>query len=385
VYHDENDNTNDPYSELTIDSKYYDVYSLPTILHDNVSPIFLSINIQSLMSKYDELRSFIVELSSKKIVIDVIAVQEVWEVRQPEILPIPGFQTVICKTRSNMRGGGVGFYVRDGLTFKVVENLSPFEQKIFEALTIQVSYPNKSVLLTSAYRSNGPLPNLTATQQMDRFHLSFSELLSKLNSSRLTSYVFIDSNIDLLNMYSEDSVQFINNVLSNGFIQHVMKATRFQNQSKTLLDQILTSSNSNNIFSGTIVSDVSDHFFTFTRPVLPPVKKSTKTTTSRNFSLNNLNNFKTALSGTDWLPVTNSNNVDDAYDIFWNSYSELFEVIFPKKQVRFNRNIHKMAPFMTAGLLVSRLTKNHLFKTKLLDNSPANAQKYKDFKTVSVR
>jgi hypothetical protein len=241
------------------------------------------------------------------------------------------------------------------------------------------------VLLTSAYRSNGPLPNLTATQQMDRFHLSFSELLSKLNSSRLTSYVFIDSNIDLLNMYSEDSVQFINNVLSNGFIQHVMKATRFQNQSKTLLDQILTSSNSNNIFSGTIVSDVSDHFFTFTRPVLPPVKKSTKTTTSRNFSLNNLNNFKTALSGTDWLPVTNSDNVDDAYDIFWNSYSELFEVIFPKKQVRFNRNIHKMAPFMTAGLLVSRLTKNHLFKTKLLDNSPANAQKYKDFKTVSVR
>ncbi len=106
VYQDVNDITNDPYSELIIDSKYYDIYSLPTILHDNVSPIFLSINIQSLMSKYDELRSFIVELSGKKIVIDVIAVQEVWEVRQPEILPIPGFQTVVYKTRSNMRGGG---------------------------------------------------------------------------------------------------------------------------------------------------------------------------------------------------------------------------------------------------------------------------------------
>jgi hypothetical protein len=53
-----------------------------------------------------------------------------------------------------------------------------------------------------------------------------------------------------------------------------------------------------------------------------------------------------------------------------------------KKKVRFNRNIHKMSPFMTAGLLVSCVTKNHLFKTKLLDNSPANIQKYKDFKTV---
>jgi len=95
-----------------------------------------------------------------------------------------------------------------------------------------------------------------------------------------------------------------------------------------------------------------------------------------------MNQFKTALSGTDWSHVTNSNDVDDAYELFWNSYSELFDIIFPKKKVRFNRNIHKMSPFMTAGLLVSRITKNKLFKAKLLDNSAANLQKYKDFKTV---
>jgi hypothetical protein len=74
--------------------------------------------------------------------------------------------------------------------------------------------------------------------------------------------------------------------------------------------------------------------------------------------------------------------VDEAYDIFWNSYKELFDVIVPKKQVRFNRNIHKVSPFMTAGLLVSRSTKNQLFKAKLSDNSPGAIQKYKDFKTV---
>jgi exonuclease III len=228
------------------------------------------------MSKYDELRAFVSELYSKKIPIDVIAIQEVWEIRQPELLPIPGFQTLIFKSRKNMRGGGVGFYVREGLNCKIVENFSPFEQKIFEAITIQISYPNKSVLLTSAYRSNGLLPNLTAAQQMERFQFNFGELLSKLNSSRLTSYVFIDSNVDLLNMNSEETFNYLNNVLSNGFIQQIMKATRFQNQSKTLLDHILTTSRSNRIFSGTIVSDVSDHFFTFIRPVLPTVKKTSK-------------------------------------------------------------------------------------------------------------
>jgi hypothetical protein len=217
---------------------------------------------------------------------------------------------------------------------------------------------------------------------MERFQTSFGELLSKLNNSRRTSYVFIDSNIDLLNMYSEDSSNYLNNVLSNGFIQQIMKATRFQNQSKTLLDHILSSSHSNRVYSGTVVSDISDHFFTFTRPVLPHTKKQVKFTTARNFSQTNLNLFKTALGGTDWSHVTNSNDVDDAYELFWNSYSELFDCIFPKKKVRFNRNIHKKSPFMTAGLLVSRSTKNKLFKAKLLDNSAANLQKYKDYKTV---
>jgi hypothetical protein len=49
-----------------------------------------------------------------------------------------------------MRGGGVGFYVRNGISAEIIENLSPFENKIIEALTIKLTYPgNKSVLLTS--------------------------------------------------------------------------------------------------------------------------------------------------------------------------------------------------------------------------------------------
>jgi len=144
----------------------------------------------------------------------------------------------------------------------------------------------------------------------------------------------------------------------------------------------LSSCHSDRIYSGSVLSDISDHFFTFTRPVLPTSKKQTKFSNVRNFSQASMNQFKTALSGTDWSHVTNSNDVDDAYELFWNSYSELFDIIFPKKKVRFNRNIHKMSPFMTAGLLVSRITKNKLFKAKLLDNSAANLQKYKDFKSV---
>ncbi len=48
-----------------------------------------------------------------------------------------------------MRGGGVDFYIQNGLNFKIVDNLSPFENKILESVTLQISYP---------------LPNITQSQ-----------------------------------------------------------------------------------------------------------------------------------------------------------------------------------------------------------------------------
>jgi len=184
------DYDNDPYSNVVISSKYYDMCSLPAQLNGHDSPLFLSINIQSLNSKYEELKTQIIELVNQKIQIDIIAIQETWEICQPDVLSIPGFQPIIFKSRTQMRGGGIGFYVRNGLNVKVIDNLSPFEQKIFEALTIQVSYPDKSILVTSAYRSNGHIVNTTPAQQFERFQHSFDELLYNLNRSRLPSYRF---------------------------------------------------------------------------------------------------------------------------------------------------------------------------------------------------
>jgi exonuclease III len=259
---DFDDNNFEPYLNVDINSKFYDMYNLPSILNDESSPIFLSINIQSLKSKHSELRNQIIELTSKNLKIDVIAIQETWDVCQPDLLAIPGYQTFICKNRVNMRGGGVGFYVKNGINFKIIDTLSPFEQKIFESLTIQISYNDKSILLTSAYRSNGALPNMTTNQQLEVFQAMFGELLHNLNNRRLPSYVFIDSNIDLLNLHSEQSKNYLN------ILQLTMKCTRFQNQSRTLIDQILTSSKCNSFQTGTVISDISDHFFTFIRP--PP-------------------------------------------------------------------------------------------------------------------
>jgi exonuclease III len=262
LYNDENLD-DDPYSNFNIASKFHDLNSI-SHLCANGQPIYISLNIQSLNSKFEEFKQFIIELQLKNVIIDVIALQETWEIQFSDLLTIPGFQTIVYKNRRGMRGGGVGFYVKDGLNFKIVNELSPFEEKIFESLTIQLSYPGKQpILLTTGYRSNGTIANVTQNQQIERFFTVFDELLHKISRKNLSSYIFLDSNFDLLSLHDVGSSAFLNSVLAAGYLQCIFKATRMQNNSRTLLDQILVSCHRTSFETGTIITDLSDHFPTF--------------------------------------------------------------------------------------------------------------------------
>ena len=110
-----------------------------------------------------------------------------------------------------MRGGGVGFFVKEHLTVQILDQLSPFENKITEAVTISVAYPDKKpVILTSLYRSNGLIQNVTPSQQMERFIDKCAELLTQIQNLKSEAYLFMDSNIDLLKLNEQNSVNFLN-------------------------------------------------------------------------------------------------------------------------------------------------------------------------------
>jgi hypothetical protein len=372
----------DPYANREIDCMYYSMSTLSEMKNASISPIYLSVNIQSLNSKFEQLKYQITELLESNVMIDVIAIQETWEIRYPDTLCIPGFQELIYKNRLGMRGGGVGFYVRNGLNFSIIDELSPFENKIFESLTIKLEYQRRSaVILTCAYRSNGSIPGTTAAEQLERFNERFDELLHRISLKRMNAFVFMDSNIDLLNLGAESSTNFLDSILSKGFLQCITKATRIQNNSRSLIDNILTN-RAGTVVSGTVVSDISDHFFTFIQTSSTFKKGNEKTVTLRHFTEHNLNNFKMALGGVNWNEVTNIHNVDQACDKFWSSYNELYNLIFPLKTVRFNKNVHSKQPFMSAGLLKSRATKNHLFHETISVGTPESKNRYKTYKQL---
>jgi hypothetical protein len=103
-----------------------------------------------------------------------------------------------------------------------------------------------------------------------------------------------------------------------------------------------------------LTSQLSDHF-----PIVHfkkgPLKPNVPNVTEfRNFSKTNLESFRTLLHGTLWDHVLECDDAQIAYNRFHDTFFNLYELIFPIKHVKFNRNKHKLEQWITNGLLVSR-------------------------------
>ena len=97
---------------------------------------------------------------------------------------------------------------------------------------------------------------------LNEFMQELDNLLEKLSATGLTSFVILDNNINLLND-SLTSIDLIDTVMTNGFLQLITKATRIQGTSTSLIDHIFTDSLGSAGDAGTIANDISDHFINF--------------------------------------------------------------------------------------------------------------------------
>ena len=172
---EENSFINDNHSPL-----YFDLDTFANKFTNN-NIIFLSLNVCSLMSKHQNLSAAINDMLKKQVKIKVIAVQETWNVPYPELVNINGFKLFI-KTRTNNRGGGIAFYVKDDITCKIKHNLSPFYEKEFGCLTVEIVLNKKKLILSNIYRSPTPTINATQAEHTDSFINHLDVHLSNLAS-----------------------------------------------------------------------------------------------------------------------------------------------------------------------------------------------------------
>ncbi len=253
------DNEANPYIDFKLSTNYHDEISFINNFSGPNNKIMLSLNIRSLMCNHDRLLALVEKLTSKGVNIIAIAIQETWAVPYPDLVQIPNYN-FFMKSRSKGRGGGVGFYTLNSYRCKIIEELSPFTDKEFESITVELSQNNKKLLLCNIYRSPTQLHCQSNTVQIENFITKFDELLQSLYQCNSNVFAFLDANINLLKVAnSKHASDYIGTIHSNGFLQLISKATRISGDSYSLIDHILCKNFDQSYKTSTLIADISDH------------------------------------------------------------------------------------------------------------------------------
>lgn len=196
-----------------------------------------------------------------------------------------------------------------------------------------------------------------------------------------------DNNIDVLNYKTCNTTNnFIDMLFANGFLQIVTRPTRVNLQSATCIDHFLTNFKQENYITDIIPTLISDHF-----PIVTYLQndrhkeKNCEKQTIRSFSENKILDFKNLLEGQNWEAVMIIPDPDLAYEKFSEIFLMIHDNCFPTKEVKFNKNFHKLEKWMTSGLLTSRRSKNNLQKIYFKTPSKSNMEKFKTYRNLYNR
>ena len=197
------------------------------------------------------------------------------------------------------------------------------------------------------------------------------------------TYIFGDTNIDCIKYgICSNSTDFVDLLFSHGMLQAVSKPTRCTLNSATLIDHVISNSPADAYETVILISQMSDHFpilhfLPFTKQQSPP-----KNIKKRDFSDLNLSKFKVSLSAMGWQNVSSTTDPQLALNNFSETFTSLYDLHFPLTSKKFNRNFHKIEPWVTGGILTSRRRKIDLERQHFSDPSPISLSNFKKFRNL---
>ena len=306
----------------------------------------MSFNVQSLPAKFAEFNMFITQLGLNNCNPDVICIQETWQLGDESLYNITGYHPPSFKlSNPSTQGGGVGIYVKTGVPYKVLSNISVFNDKVVETIFVEITLPkNKKIIVSSSiYHPNSKHTSLSEKNQFQIFLETLNNIMADISDSGKEVFLLGDFNLDVLKYLENEFVtDYIDNVFTYGLLQVIKRPTRCSLNSATILDHVLTNNNSSVINSCIFANQISDHF-----PILTFLETVALTSKehffySRDFSEGNLILFKETLLEFDWQNVTNSATTQSSYDAFSSSFLDLYNCHFPSTKKRVNKNIHKV-------------------------------------------
>ena len=349
----------------------------------------LSLNIQSIVSKFTDLRENIDKLAGY----DIICLNET-NCQMSKLphgkcdLELDGFHEPIVREpiRKSGRGGGLIMYVnkRVGSVDNIVEfdpNPEPSNTAgEFQFVKIQnCKQQRRTIIVGNVYRS----PSRKASSFIELYEAVLHRVQSK-HSNKLI-YVVGDLNLDLIK-HSTDSAcrDLIDMSAAKGFAQVVSRPTRITDHSATLIDHVYTNSLDATMSCNIITFDISDHLAVHTKAklanntVLSKIQH-TKTSTYelREFNSANDDVFWNLLANETWEEVREDLGAQGMYNKFTevlveNHYNSAYPV--ESKRIRRKNERRDPKPWMLPWLEDACARKQRLY-TEYVKNNTSIAKK----------
>jgi len=353
----------------SMESKYFSIKRTGNIFQKNKTRDGFSIfhlNMRSLNKNLNLLEDL---LSTFKTVPEIIAISET-KLKDDNIYNININGYSFLNTNSMSCAGGVGLYISNELKFIRRQDLDT-QNELMESLWIEiVRQKQKNIVIGCIYRH----PNYDTTQ----FYEIVKNQLSDLNDKRKEVFITGDININFMNYNTDNNTSdYLDMLLSTGFIPLITKSTRITQHTSTLIDHIYTNIPQNVLNTGICLADITDHLPIFCT-VNSKLSKINKHKLIRDFSNFDEISYIEEIKATD-LKCLIDTNVNESMSRIINTIQAIFEKHAPLKRMS-NKNVRQYKkPWITKAILVSIKKKQKLFRSHALSKDPEKVKFYKQY------
>ena len=213
---------------------------------------FLHLNARSLNKHFTEISAFIHGLQYP---FSVLGFSECWLNSKTESLfELSGYK-MFSLQRPGRQGGGLALYVTSDIADCYLrEDLCYLQDSgCCECIFVEIKLKDMSYLIGLVYRPPG--------QDVNDFNSHLISILNVCQKEKKKIAIIGDFNIDLFKTeYHSPSKAFLDIMKSNYCLPQITKPTRVQSRSATLIDNIFTNCFEDQLLSGIILTDITDHF-----------------------------------------------------------------------------------------------------------------------------
>lgn len=360
-------------------SPYINNTEFVNLLKDKINNFkILSLNCQSLNAKYDQLKAYIEYFNESNCEIDAICLQETWLTADSDVslLQLPNYN-LISTGKSCSAHSGVAVYLHKAYQYNIVNIAITSEFWDCQLLEIYVSdkQVNKKIMLGNFYRPPRP-----TNEHIYNFINDLNQIFDKI---KIYKYIVLagDFNINLLKCKENSSINdFVDNILSNGFLPKITVPTRLTQRNGTLIDNFFVkiSDDYSPTTARVLINNISDHlpYFISLDYIINsdrPKDKFIKISYSGPEAMEKFRKELTTPEMTHRFRNICQDNPNDSFDNFNSILSYYIDKHFPCKYVRFNRYKHKKTKWITHAILKSISFRDKLY-VKLKSMSINNDQ-----------